>query len=230
MMKSLELATRHGHIWLNRKTSWIQPSKEYFFNGVREFYKAVSTTIIKKFTFKDHVIDDVAFLLPDKRGSVTTASVDRLAGRFSAAVPQEALDALEEEILDYILLPPSALPSTQEEGKPVSNEDLCAYWQQIGRMTNPDSSIRFPNLSRLAKCLLSLPVSNAETERVFSILRKVLTEYRTQIDQSTLCALVSFKLNCDSKCFELETLAKFLEEARTTTMNYNKAHSSKHKE
>ena len=56
-----------------------------------------------------NVIDDVAFLLPDKQGSFTTASVDRLAGRFSAAVPQEALDALEEEILDYILLPPSAL-------------------------------------------------------------------------------------------------------------------------
>ena len=54
---------------------------------MREFYKAVSTTIIKKFTFKDNVIDDVAFLLPDKRGSITTASVDRLAGRFSAAVP-----------------------------------------------------------------------------------------------------------------------------------------------
>ena len=36
--------------------------KRIFFNGVRDFYKAVTSTVIKKFTFNDSVVDDVAFL------------------------------------------------------------------------------------------------------------------------------------------------------------------------
>ena len=90
----------------------------------------------------------MAFLLPDNQGSVTTTSVIRLASRFSAAIPQEAHDALEEETLDYMLLPSIALPSiNREEGKPIKSEEVCVYWQQIGRMTIPDGTARFPNLS-----------------------------------------------------------------------------------
>ena len=124
--------------------------------------------------------------------------------------------------------PPSTLPPvTCEEGKPIKSEELCAYWQQIGSMTTPDGTARFPNLSRLAKSILALPVSNAETERVFSIVRKIVTDYRTQLDQSTLCALVSCKLNSDSRCYDLATPEGLLKQAKTATMEYNRAHSSK---
>ncbi len=75
-------------------------------------------------------------------------------------------------------------------------------------MTTPDGAVRFPNLSRLAKCVLALPVSNAETERVFSIVRKIVTDYRTQMDQNALCALLSFH----AKCFELATPDELLKE------------------
>ena len=94
-------------------------------------------------------------------------------------------------------------------------------------MTTPDGSARFPNLSQLAKCILALPVSNAETERVFSVVRKIVTDYQTQMDQSTLCALISCKLNSDSKCFELATPNELLRQAKTATMEYNRAHGSK---
>ena len=197
-----------------------------FFSGVKDFYKAVISTIIKKFTFSDSVVDDIAFLLPNKHDNVTTAPVLRLARRFSVAVPPEALDAIEEETLDYMLLPPSSLPSIVHEAD--KNEDLCGYWQQIGKIVKADGSVRFPHLTRLAQRLLALPVSNAETERVFSIMRKIVTDYRTQLDQRTLCALVSCKLNSDCRCFELATPNGLLQQARTATMEYNRAHSSKH--
>ena len=100
----------------------------------------------------------MVFLLPDKQNSsVTTASVIRLALRFPAALSQDAHDALKEKTLDYMLLPSSSLPSVVcDEGKPLRSEELCSYWQQIGRMTNPDGTARFPHLTRLAKCILSL--------------------------------------------------------------------------
>lgn len=101
----------------------------------------------------------MAFVLLENQNSVTTDSVLRLATRFSVAIPQEACDALEEETLDYMLLPSSVVC---EEGEPTKSAELCAYWQQIGRMTTLDGTARFLN----PKCILALPVSNAETERI----------------------------------------------------------------
>ena len=202
---------------------------QIFFNGVKGFYRAVSSTIIKKFSFDDNLVDDVAFLLPQNQDKVTTALILRLACRFSAATPPDCLDALEEETLDYILLPSSSLPSPvgNDNSEQSKNDELCAYWQQIGKMTTLGSTARFPNLSRLAKCILSLPVSNADTERVFSIVRKIITEYRTQMDQSTLCALLACKMNSDYKCYDLATPSDLLRNAKSATMEYNRAHSSK---
>lgn len=78
--------------------------------------------IIKKFSFDD-LVDDVAFL-PENR-DVTTALILRLAGRFSAATPPDCLDALEEETLDYILLPSSSLPSVGcENGEQSKSDEL----------------------------------------------------------------------------------------------------------
>ena len=50
-------------------------AKRTFFSGVKAFYKAVATTIIKKIAFNDDVVDDVVFLLPDHQDSATTSSV-----------------------------------------------------------------------------------------------------------------------------------------------------------
>ena len=111
------------------------------------------------------------------------------------------LNNLEEEVLDYKLESPSLMPSVQKETKrPTNSTELCCYWQEVGKMKMLSGTLRFPNLTSLAKCslakcILALLVSNADTERVFSIIRKIVTDYRTEMDQSTLCALVSCKLN-----------------------------------
>ncbi len=103
--------------------------KRIFFGGVKDFYKDVISTIIKKFTFKDTIVDHVAFVLPDNRDNVTTASIVCLAVRFSDAVPEEAHDAIEEETLDYMLLPSPSV--VREEGKPIKSEEMiCSYWER----------------------------------------------------------------------------------------------------
>lgn len=69
-------------------------------------------------------------------------------------VPEDEIDNLEEEIMDYILSPSSMLPSVStEEGKPTEkNTKLCSYCKGWG-IWNPVSS-----LTTLVKCLLSLPL------------------------------------------------------------------------
>ena len=84
-------------------------------------------------------------------------------------MPQESINALEEEVLNYKLAPTSSLPTYTVSGEASYSVsvDLCLYWEVIGRMKTLHDRPRFPHLSALAKCVLSLPVSNADTERNF---------------------------------------------------------------
>jgi len=90
-------------------------AKKIFFNGVKDFYIAVASTIIKKFCFKDSVVDDVAIFMPENQASVDVFAVFRLAKHFPTSVSEERFDALEEEVLDYKLAPPSVMPSVHRE-------------------------------------------------------------------------------------------------------------------
>ena len=158
---------------------------------------------------------------------MSVSSVLCLASRFPACLEESGVEALEGETLDYILLPSHSLPAEDEEseGRPDSNR-LCIYWNHIGRMTTLSGSLRFPNLSKLPKCILALPVSNADTERVFSIVRKIITDYCTQLNQETFCSLLACKLNNDSECFRLETPIDLLRQAKVATKEYNQVHTN----
>ena len=54
---------------------------------------------------------------------------------------------------------------------------------------------RFSTLFRLMAGLLSIPCSNADAERGFSVLRKIHTDQRSNLDQSTIVGLLSVKFN-----------------------------------
>ena len=73
--------------------------------------------LLGKFSFNDNVFDDVTVLLPENRSNLSCAAVIRLAKRFSTAAPPDIYDALEEEVLDYKLSPPSDFPDIDKEGK-----------------------------------------------------------------------------------------------------------------
>ena len=92
---------------------------------------SVASTIIKKFSFDDHVLDDLSILMPENR-CISVATVLRLADRFPSALPE---DHLEDELLDYTLMPAEELPATSTEASDsAKNEELCLYWQEIGRL------------------------------------------------------------------------------------------------
>ena len=102
--------------YLSSQEDSLDPNvQRLFFNGVIEFYMAIASTIIRKFPFTD--TDDVAIFLPSNRCLITWNQVCRLAQRFSVAVPQESINALGEEVLDYKLTPTSSLPNYTVSGE-----------------------------------------------------------------------------------------------------------------
>ena len=71
-------------------------------------------------------------------------------------------------------------------------------------MRTLDGRLRFGSLYYLMSGLLSIPCSDADSERGFSMLRKIHTDQRSNHDQSTLVVLMSLKFNCDNCCFDVK--------------------------
>ena len=105
-----------------------------------------------------------------------------------------SLDKLREEFLDFTLSP-SDLPTPSEylaaDGTLKPRTGL--FWSKVGKLMTLDGQPRFPKLFHLMTGLLCIPVSNADSERGFSILRKIHTGQRSNLMQSTIIALMSIK-------------------------------------
>ena len=67
------------------------------------------------------------------------------------------------------------------------------FWSEVKKITTFDGQPRFHLLHQLMAGLLSIPVSNADSERGFSMLRKIRTDQRANLDQSTIVALMGMK-------------------------------------
>lgn len=92
----------------------------------------------------------------------------------------------------------------------------------MNTMKFPSGRFRYSNLCRLAFICLSLPHSNAETERCFSLVRKVQSDYRGQLNNQTLNSLLNVRINLKTECFRYEATKEVLEKAKKASVEYNK--------
>lgn len=81
----------------------------------------------------------------------------------------------------------------------------------------------------LANVACLVPHSNAQEERVFSMVRKNKTAFRPNLHlDATLSSILSVKLaNPVPPCHEYEPPVAVIESANKATMEYNRAHKTK---
>ena len=133
--------------------------------------------MLKKFPFGDSILKDLDIINPDKICSYSVDKIKGLAQRFPQVSHAESdkLDHLREEFMDFKLSPADhPVPLTDTQGKLSPG----VFWYEVGNMKALDGDLRFPLLARLMAGLLSIPVSNADSEKGFSILRKIHTDQR----------------------------------------------------
>ena len=71
------------------------------------------------------------------------------------------------------------------------------FWSSVELIKTLDGNTRFKTLCKLVHGLMLIPCcSNADSEWGFSILRKIHTDQKSNLDQSTVIALVTLKFNC----------------------------------
>ncbi len=144
----------------------------------------------------------------------------RLAKRFPQIelASSCSLDCLAEEFTDFVLSPSDLPPLMYYKDCDGTDKPRPGpFWWEVGKMKTLLGESRFPKLAKLMAGLLSIPCSNADSERGFSILRKIHTDQRSNLDQSTLISLMSIKYNCDDCCHEAKLDDQLLTNCKKAT-------------
>ena len=89
-------------------------------------------------------------------------------------------------------------------------------------------SCEFPHLSQVAELVLTLPQSNADEERVFSLVSKNKTDFRESIDLNRiLSSVITDKMNLDESSHQFKPCKNLLKKANVATWIYNQLHNGK---
>ena len=101
--------------------------------------------------------------------------------------------------------------------------EVGQFWGKMEYLKDLFSSKpRFPVLCRIAKLCLTIPVANVDSERMFSILKKIHTEFRSELNNDTICALMCSNQNSLTDCFEYKPSENVLKDAKSACVAYNK--------
>ena len=138
-------------------------------------------------------------------------------------------DSLTEEFNEYQLLRDSDIPDHVMESCKTDRGDLKldSLWSFIRQMKDhAENALLFPRLWKVVRLILTIPHSNAEEERVFSIVRKNKTCFRPRLDpEETLASIVTVKLAMESESVETFNIPQeVLTAAKSATYKYKLSH------
>ena len=110
---------------------------------------------------------------------------------------------------------------------PTEDENAVNYWYRILQFKSPMGEQRYKNLATLALQLLSIPASNADSERVFSLVRRIKTDFRSSLQTETVSALIGYHFNKKCQCCELSSFDdSLLDKAKSCTNQRNISYKS----
>ena len=144
-------------------------------------------------------------------------SVVSLSDRFTSFSQQEK-QQLEDEASDYILTPLCDLPTFDPD-----TTTLNQFWHTMGNLKLPSGQKQFSHLYQLSKIVLTLPHSNADTERVFSMLKKIQSDSRDSLADKTIHSLLSVKINNPVECHQYKPEPDLVRAAKSACASYKQS-------
>ena len=142
------------------------------------------------------------------------------------------MEELSEEANDFVMMDEKEIPIEVLEaaGRDQSGAGKLRaniIWSYLNTMVRPDGQKRFSKLSMVALLVLTIPHSNADEERVFSMIKKNKTWFRLSLDlDETLGSIITIKmelLNRGKGDYKLPP--SVLNQAKAATRLYNRAHA-----
>ncbi|KAM7404155.1 hypothetical protein PAMA_004539 [Pampus argenteus] len=201
----------------------ISPQQvDTFHEAVLGFLTSAVDYALKKLPLKEPLIKHTQFVDVRKRAESGVEDALYFVERFPHLLPYhgpEEHDQLAEEFLNYQTMP---LTSLQD------HTEMESFWAEMATRKNKVTGAKeFERLSAIAKLVLVLPHSNANAERVFSMvgLNKTKTRNSLALD-GTLSSIMVTKMANLEPCFRWEPPTEVIKVSKKATGQYNIAHKS----
>lgn len=162
--------------------------------------------MLKIFPLSDKILQLIPAADPTQKEKYSAKEIQDLAAKLSIITESEALDGVYTEWTQH------------QFNDDVIPGDVVSYWE--------DMSSSYPNLSVVMKALLCIPHSNAQSERVFSMLKKIYTDQRSDLCKETINALLSVKMNTKECCNKTNLDSDMKRQLKRAAYSYNEKHGS----
>ena len=175
------------------------------------FYVHAVDYMLLKLPFRSSVLKHVQVADVKKRQACSFSDVEFLLDKFPVLENQiKSRNVLSAEFSNY-----QTYPFPPE----VCDCEIDTSWSRISSMTSASGVLMFSNLAKIMLSVLTIFHSNSDCERVFSIVKKNLTESRKDLKTETVNALLLRKLKGLSQqcCYEQKYDDKLLKSAKSAT-------------
>lgn len=183
-----------------------------FYSTVRAYYVKACDYMRLKFPYADDVIVHSEVANMDMIAKASFTSVKFFIERFPGLL--KALGNIDKDMLLDDLQ--SQFCSLQVEEIPeflITEERMDVKWSKLFDLYKD----KYGLLSKFMLSILTIPHSNAECERIFSLVTKNLTQFRSTLSSQNLESLLTVKSNMTSPCFQQNFETEFLKRAKSAT-------------
>ncbi|CAN7981898.1 unnamed protein product, partial [Ixodes pacificus] len=189
----------------------LPSQREQFFEAVRRYMATACDYVRLKFPLAHDALSNACVADLKSIKTMSFRNVLFLAEWFPALLPVEqqefkhkALNFLEMELmkLQAFDIPPADV-----------------QWNTISHIKGADGLLKFGHTSAVMLGILSIPHSNAECERQFSVIKKNRTQFRTSMSDTTLGNILLAKCYRGKHCYARQYSQDFLKKAASATSN-----------
>ena len=222
----------------------ISPSEvQKFTEGVKAFFTSAISYSLTHLPFDDELLQSAQFVDIMRRTQALFIHVLYFVERFSDLLPFTDVrnqEILHTEFAEFQTLQDSDIPASIwceakiQEKDDIDGDDIIEYyrmdvlWAYLATVKDSvTGQLTFSRLAKVAKLVLTIPHSNADEERVFSLVRQNKTDFRNSLAlDGTLASILTVKMSCEEPCYKFEPTSGIIKRSKKVTWEYNKKHKN----
>lgn len=164
-----------------------------FFKRCQLFFINLSNQLKSRLPLDKELFKELQFLDPQVVVYQEFSSLINLLSKFPNIVPEEVIQDIDNEYREMKLdLDVSNLLSSGSSN--INNSfNVEEFWHKISCLKDNNNKLKYENISKFAKQMLSLPVSNVKCERIFSEFNRIKTDDRNKFHNKNVSALIHAK-------------------------------------
>ncbi len=204
---------------LRKKDSWERCHEDSFFHAVRSFFVAGMQYLVEKIPVSDPLFKHAEVADVQLRATSKFSDVRYFIQRFpqllvlsSPGDQHESATKLEKQFLKFQV--DASLP--EEACRPGARADIA--WASIAAVRDQFGAPKYDILAHVMLGILTIPHSNAFSERIFSAMKLTRTDVRNKMNQKILSAALVTKQAMtakDTKCYQLTFTPEMLKVAKS---------------